>query len=176
MGPVVRGPLLHEVCYNTLMITYYTDGSAEPNPGPGGFAIIRDGQPYIIGGEPDGSPVQSTRTTNIRMEGLAILNAICDGAETGDQFKIVTDSMFWVNVLEQWAPNWERAGWVKKGGIKNLDIVKPLYQAYRGCASRLQLEWTRGHVGTELNELADQWAGKARQMKLANPIKVSELS
>ena len=23
--------------------------------------------------------------------------------------------------------------------------------------------WTRGHVGTELNELADEWANKARE-------------
>lgn len=32
-----------------LMTTYYTDGSASPNPGPGGFAVIRDLQPYIWG-------------------------------------------------------------------------------------------------------------------------------
>lgn len=158
------------------MITYYTDGSADPNPGPGGFAVIRDGKPYIIGGEPENSPVQTNHTTNIRMEGFAILNAIRDGVGSGDRFLIVTDSMFWVNVLEEWAPNWERAGWVKKGGIKNLDIVQPLYQLYRQYSDRLQLEWTRAHVGTELNEMADQWAGKARQMSLTNPVKVDELN
>lgn len=158
------------------MITYYTDGSADPNPGPGGFAVIRDGKPYIIGGEPENSPVQTNHTTNIRMEGFAILNAIRDGVESGDHFLIVTDSMFWVNVLEEWAPNWERAGWVKKGGIKNLDIVQPLYQLYRQYSDRLQLEWTRAHAGTELNEMADQWAGKARQMGLTNPVKVDKLN
>ena len=47
------------------MITYYTDGSASPNPGPGGFAVIRDLQPWILGSE-DGE------TTNIRMEGKAL--------------------------------------------------------------------------------------------------------
>jgi len=50
------------------MTTYYTDGSASPNPGPGGFAVIRDLQPYILGSE-DGD------TTNIRMEGKALIAA-----------------------------------------------------------------------------------------------------
>ena len=46
------------------MITYYTDGSASPNPGPGGFSVIRDMKPAVLGGEPSGAI-----TTNIRMEG-----------------------------------------------------------------------------------------------------------
>ena len=44
------------------MITYYTDGSASPNPGPGGFAVIRELQPRVLGSE-------EGVTTNIRMEG-----------------------------------------------------------------------------------------------------------
>ena len=59
------------------MITYYTDGSASPNPGPGGFAVIRDGAPYIVGGE------EAAITTNIRMEGLAIKAALEDAAGNG---------------------------------------------------------------------------------------------
>lgn len=57
------------------MITYYTDGSASPNPGPGGFAVIKNGTPYIIGGEPSGAV-----TTNIRMEGYVIVSALKDAA------------------------------------------------------------------------------------------------
>ena len=37
--------------YNHNMTMYYTDGSASPNPGPGGFAVIRDLQPWILGSE-----------------------------------------------------------------------------------------------------------------------------
>jgi hypothetical protein len=33
------------------MIIYYTDGSASPNPGPGGFAVIKNGAPHILGSE-----------------------------------------------------------------------------------------------------------------------------
>ncbi len=77
------------------MITYYTDGSASPNPGPGGFAVIRDKKPHIIGGEP------SRETTNIRMEGLAIKAALLDAG--GQDCHIYTDSEFCINVITKWA-------------------------------------------------------------------------
>lgn len=135
------------------MIEYYTDGSASPNPGPGGFAVIRDGQPHILGSE-DGD------TTNIRMEGLAIVAALEDAA--GAPCQIRTDSEFWINVITKWAPGWEAKGWKKKGGeIKNLDIVQKAYPLHQ--QSQAELIWVRGHVGTELNELADEWANKARE-------------
>ena len=159
-------------CYNTIMITYYTDGSASPNPGPGGFAVIRDGRPYLIGGESDDSPVNRDQTTNIRMEAMAILAAMRDA--NGEECRITTDSEFWINVLTRWAPNWQANGWRKKTGeIKNLDLVKQLYELYD--PTTIKLVWTRGHVGTELNELADKWANKAREMELTNAVKVSEL-
>lgn len=135
------------------MIDYFTDGSASPNPGPGGFAVIRDGQPHILGSE-EGT------TTNIRMEGLAIVAALEDAA--GKPCQIQTDSEFWINVITKWAPGWETKGWKKKGGeIKNLDIVQKVYPLYQN--SQAKLIWVRGHVGTELNELADEWANKARE-------------
>ena len=57
----------------------WTDGSASPNPGPGGFAVIDEesGKPVALGKEKN--------TTNIRMEGLAMISAIkyagSDGCE-----------------------------------------------------------------------------------------------
>lgn len=133
------------------MITYYTDGSASPNPGPGGYAVICDEKPVALGAEPE--------STNIRMEGKAILAALKDAA--GEHCTIYTDSEFWVNVITKWAPTWEANGWRKKGGeIKNLDIVREVYPLYR--SSHATLTWTRGHVGTKGNELADEWANKAR--------------
>ena len=113
------------------MITYYTDGSASPNPGPGGFAVIRDGWPYLIGGESNDSLVNRDQTTNIRMEATAILTAMR------------------INVLTKWAPSWAKNGWRKKSGeIKNLDLVKQLYDLYD--PTTIKLVWTRGHAGTEL--------------------------
>lgn len=135
------------------MIVYYTDGSASPNPGPGGFAVIKDGVPHILGSE-EGD------TTNIRMEGKAIIAALQDA--NGDEAQIHTDSEFWINVITKWAPGWEAKGWKKKGGeIKNLDIVQEVYPLYQ--QSNATLVWVRGHNGHELNELADEWANKARE-------------
>ena len=146
------------------MINYYTDGSASPNPGPGGFAVIKNSEPYLCGGE--------THSTNIRMEGLAIMAALTDAS--GDECEIKTDSEFWINVLTKWAPTWEKNSWHKKGGIKNLDLVRPLYDLYKN--SNTKLIWTEGHVGTELNELADEWANRARKLHVCEPILVKDIS
>ena len=135
------------------MIIYYTDGSASPNPGPGGFAVIKNGLPHILGSE-DGD------TTNIRMEGKALIAALEDA--NGAKCVIYSDSEFWINVVTKWAPGWQARGWKKKGGdIKNLDIVQPLFALYTD--SQVDLRWVRGHEGDEGNELADEWANKARE-------------
>ena len=135
------------------MTIYYTDGSASPNPGPGGFAVIKDLQPHILGSE-DGE------TTNIRMEGKALIAALEDAA--GAPCTIFTDSEFWINVVTKWAPGWQARGWMKKGGeIKNLDIVQALFALYTD--SQADLRWVRGHEGDEGNEMADEWANKARE-------------
>lgn len=137
------------------MITYYTDGSCSPNPGPGGFAVIKDMKPEILGAE--------DASTNIRMEGKALVAALKDAA--GAECEIYTDSEFWINVITKWSLGWEKNGWKKKGGeIKNLDIVMEVCPLYR--ASNATLIWVRGHVGNEGNELADQWANKAREKYL----------
>jgi len=148
------------------MIKYFTDGSASPNPGLGGFAVIKNGQAHLVGGEPSGK-----ETTNIRMEGFAIMAALTDA--NGKECEIQTDSEFWVKTLTQWAPNWEANGWKKKGGIKNLDIVQPLYNLYKNSSAKLI--WTRGHIGTELNELADEWANKARKKRIHKVTLVDKL-
>lgn len=135
------------------MTTYYTDGSASPNPGPGGFAVIKDLQPHILGSE-------EGETTNIRMEGKALIAALEDAG--GEKCIIYSDSEFWINVVTKWAPGWQARGWKKKGGdIKNLDIVQPLFALYTD--SQVDLRWVRGHEGDEGNELADEWANKARE-------------
>jgi len=135
------------------MRIFYTDGSASPNPGPGGYAVIEDGQPVALGSE-DGD------TTNIRMEGCALIAAMKLAA--GRPCEIHSDSEFWINVLTKWAPGWAAKGWRKKGGeIKNLELVQQAYELY--CAVQPKLVWVRGHVGHEQNELADKWANKARE-------------
>lgn len=138
------------------MKVLWTDGSASPNPGPGGFAVIEDGKPVVLGCEKD--------STNIRMEGKAMIAAMKYAGEEGCE--IHSDSEFWINVLTKWASGWKEKGWKKsKGEIKNLDIVQELYGLYEELMrkEKVKLVWVRGHVGTEMNELADVWANRARR-------------
>jgi ribonuclease HI len=141
------------------MITYYTDGSCSPNPGPGGFAIIKDDKPTIVGHEP--------ASTNIRMEGKALIAALIDAGDV--ECQIYSDSQFWINVITKWGLSWETNGWKKKGSpIKNLDIVQEVCTLYK--KSNARLIWVHGHEGNVNNELADVWANKAREQKLSGAV------
>jgi len=141
------------------MITYYTDGSCSPNPGPGGFAVIKNNIPELVGHEPV--------STNIRMEGKAMIAALTDAGNS--ECEIISDSQFWINVITKWAASWEADGWTKKKSeIKNLDIVQEVYELYK--QSNAKLIWVRGHEGNVNNELADVWANKAREQRLTGKV------
>lgn len=145
------------------MIIYYTDGSCSPNPGPGGFAVIKDAKPIIVGHE--------ELSTNIRMEGRALIAALTDA--NCQECQIYTDSEFWVNAITKWGKAWEANGWKKKGGdIKNVELVKEACDLY--AKSKAELVWVRGHVGNISNELADVWANKAREDKLDGTVAAND--
>ena len=113
-------------------------------------------KPAILGGE--------DHTTNIRMEGLAIIAALKDA--NGAECEIYSDSEFWIKVITIWSLPWEKNGWKKKGGeIKNLDIVTVICPLYK--ASKAKLVWVRGHNNDPGNELADHWANEARHQHAA---------
>lgn len=144
------------------MLSYYTDGSCSPNPGPGGFSVIQ------VTTKDDGPHMEPVRlgydknSTNIRMEGMALIAALEHADEK--ECEIYTDSEFWINVITKWSLAWEANGWQKKGGIKNLDIVQEVCPLYR--KSKAKLTWVRGHNNDPGNEMADEWANKARLERL----------
>jgi ribonuclease HI len=141
-----------EKCAKTEeVLNYHTDGSCTPNPGPAGFSIILNMKPVVLGSEP--------YSTNIRMEGCAIISAMTHAQKR--KCTIYTDSKFWVDVVYSWAANWEKNNWKKpKGEIKNLDLVKKIYFLHK--QSNAQLVWVKGHAANEGNILADKWANIAR--------------
>lgn len=76
--------------------------------------------------------ITEARPTNIRAEGLALVQAlkiakICSGIKV----KIFTDSMFWIDMLKNYIPNWvaNKIAFVQK---KNSDIVTSIWDAYCG--------------------------------------------
>lgn len=131
----------------------FTDGGARPNPGPGGWGVV-----YVEGGQivkqeyghdPD--------TTNNRMELTAL---ICAYRMAGDEqaIDIYSDSELCVNTITKWAPAWERRGWKRKDGpVKNLDLVKELYELHT-ARPRVNLRWIESHNGWLWNEYADSLA------------------
>jgi len=138
----------------------FTDGAAEPNPGPGGWGTV-----YVIGDrvlqERWGN---EPHTTNNRME-LTALIAGCALVPRGTSAVLYTDSQLCVNTVTQWAAGWKLRGWRRKGGeIKNLELVQELYEILQG-RPELQLRWIAAHSGHRWNEYADSLATAYRRSK-----------
>lgn len=128
----------------------FTDGSADPNPGPGGWGAVYVRDDQIIaeahGHEPD--------TTNNRME-LTALIAGFDLVPDGEAATVYSDSNYCVKMINEWAAGWARNGWRRKAGpVKNLDLVKALYERAQ-ARPELELRWIKAHDGSRWNEYAD---------------------
>ena len=131
----------------------FTDGSSIPNPGPGGWgaAYVQDG---TIVAERHG---HEPRTTNNRMELRALQEAL-ELVPPGTPARIHTDSNLAVRTITEWAAGWAKRGWVRKTGpVENLDLVRPLYEAFN-ARPELELVWIKAHAGNRWNEYADSLA------------------
>jgi ribonuclease HI len=128
----------------------FTDGSAHPNPGPGGWGAV-----YVVAGEVVASDHgQSPQTTNNRMELTALIHGF-DLVPPGTSATVYTDSKLCVDTITKWAPGWERNNWKRKSGpVQNLDLVKTLY-AKAKARPELRLQWIAAHNGARWNEYAD---------------------
>jgi ribonuclease HI len=139
----------------------FTDGAAEPNPGPGGWGAV-----YVVGGEiADERHGHEPHTTNNRME-LSALIAGCRMVPKDRSAIIHTDSDLCVKSITIWAKDWEARGWKKKdknaGEIKNLDLVQELFRLYYDHGG-LRLQWIKAHAGNRWNEYADSLATSYRR-------------
>lgn len=144
----------------------YTDGSASPNPGPGGWSVTTVDTVLAVG--------HADHASNNVMEGMAVLAAFewlkgWTGRSHQAPAIIHTDSRLWVNIVMEWAPGWAMNGWRKADGKvpANLALVQSVYRA-SAASPGTRLRWVRGHAGIPGNELADEWAEKARVQRLGN--------
>ncbi|TFF39314.1 ribonuclease HI [Mucilaginibacter psychrotolerans] len=138
------------------MIEIYTDGSSSGNPGPGGYGVIlRSGQHYkeLSGG--------FRKTTNNRMELLAVITGLEAIKAPNQQVTIYSDSKYVIDSIEK---RWLQ-GWVAKGfaGKKNKD----LWLRYLAISKMHQIKfvWVRGHNGHPENERCDVLAVAAGKQK-----------
>ncbi|MFT4295343.1 MAG: ribonuclease HI family protein [Micropruina sp.] len=129
------------------------DGSALGNPGPAGWAWYIDPDRWASGGWPHG--------TNNMGELTAVLDLLRQTAGVDDDLLVYCDSMYVINSLTKWMPNWKRKGWRKGDGkpVLNVEIMKELDAALAG--RRVRFEWVKGHAGHPLNEEADRLANAA---------------
>lgn len=135
----------------------FTDGSAVPNPGEGGWGAV-----YVIDGEVMAeSSGYGGQTTNNRMELTALIQAV-DLVPVGTATDVYSDSNLAVRTINEWAAGWEKRGWKRKSGaVENLDLVKAAYAAYK-ARPELSLRWIKAHVGFTWNEYADALANRGR--------------
>jgi ribonuclease HI len=144
------------------MITMYTDGAAQGNPGRGGYGVVLKYKQHRK------ELSQGYRlTTNNRMELLAVIVGLEAIKEPGYEVTIYSDSRYVVDAVEKkWL--W---GWVKKGfaKVKNPDLWQRLLKVYP--KHKVRFVWVKGHAGNPENERCDQLAVQAasnRQLLLVD--------
>ena len=139
-------------------VIIYTDGAASGNPGPGGYGIV------MISGRHRKELSQGyKRTTNNRMELLAVIVALEQLRYDNTRVKVYTDSKYVCEAVNQgWLFEWERKRFKKK---KNQDLWIRFLKAFR--KHNVKFEWIKGHDNIPENERCDRLAVEAsRQEKL----------
>lgn len=126
----------------------YTDGSSRGNPGPGGYGIVMEwvGKPYM-----KEFSQGYKKTTNNRMELLAVIVALEQLKKEGMQVMVFTDSKYVVDAVEKgWVFGWEKKGFKDK---KNPDLWKRFLKIYR--KHKVGFQWIKGHNNHKQNERCD---------------------
>lgn len=136
------------------MISLYTDGAAQGNPGPGGYGAI-----LKFGSHSKELSQGYRHTTNNRMELLAVIAGLEAIKKLGMPVTVYSDSKYVVEAVKQgWLWGWEKKDFKNK---KNPDLWKryiPLHKKYKP-----EFVWIKGHAGHAENERCDQLAVSAAE-------------
>ncbi len=139
-----------------MKLEIYTDGSSRGNPGPGGYGTI------LKFGQQEKELAEGFRkTTNNRMELLAVIKGLEALTKEGLHVDIYSDSKYVVDAVEQ---KWV-FGWVKKEfkGKKNADLWKQYLKA--ASKHKVKFHWVKGHNDHPYNERCDVLATDAADGK-----------
>ena len=139
-----------------MKIKIYTDGACSGNPGPGGYGAVllfKNHRKEIFGG--------FRKTTNNRMELLAVTLSLEAIKTSGIPIVLYSDSSYVVNAVEKgWLFDWENKAFKK---IKNPDLWKRFLVVFRKHS--VSFVWVKGHDGNVENERCDKLAVLAYQKK-----------
>ena len=142
-------------------IIVYTDGSSRGNPGPGGYGIVMQ--------EVDTNYKKEfskgfKKTTNNRMELLAVIIALEKLKNPNQKVHIYTDSKYVSDSVEKkWVFNWERKAFKNK---KNPDLWIRFLSVYK--KHKVSFFWIKGHNNNLLNERCDYLAVEASKQPNLN--------
>jgi ribonuclease HI len=134
-------------------LVIYTDGASRGNPGPGGYGVILqwgDRKKELSAGY--------RRTTNNRMELMAVIAALEALNREGLKITIYSDSQYVVKaVMEGWLKNWIATNF--RGGKKNRDLWMRFHELAK--KHNLRFVWVKGHAENPFNNRCDQLATAA---------------
>ena len=137
-------------------ILIYTDGSSRGNPGPGGFGAI-----LMWAGKTKEIHEAYRKTTNNRMELLAVIVGLEKLKNPKTKVLVVSDSKYVVDAVEKrWVFQWEKINFKAK---KNPDLWMRFLKVYR--KHQVDFQWVKGHNNHPQNERCDELAVMASQQE-----------
>jgi ribonuclease HI len=138
------------------LVTIYTDGSSQGNPGPGGYGVVLKYQ-----GHRKELSAGFQWTTNNRMELLAVIVGLEALKNKELEVTILSDSKYIIEAVQK---GW-LLSWLKKDfqGKKNADLWKRFWKVYQ--QHRVSFCWVKGHAGDTENERCDQLAVQSARQK-----------
>lgn len=137
-----------------MKVNIYTDGACKGNPGKGGYGIIMEwvGKPYV-----KEFSRGFRKTTNNRMELLAVIVALEQLKKDGLETDIYSDSKYVVDAVNKgWVFGWQKKGFQ---GKKNPDLWRRFLKVYK--KHKVRFHWIKGHNEHPQNERCDALAVKA---------------
>ena len=136
------------------MVTIYTDGASRGNPGPGGYGTVllyKQHRKELSEG--------FRKTTNNRMELLAVIKGLEALTKTGLDVLVYSDSKYVVDAVEKgWLWNWQKKNY--KGKL-NSDLWERFIPVFK--RQKVRFQWVKGHAGNPENERCDQLAVAAAE-------------
>lgn len=137
-------------------MSIFIDGSAHPNPGPGGFGVVElDDNNKIIFCHQE----QFEKTTNNEMELAAATYALLRFGQRSAVETVYSDSAYAINTLTNWKNSWKLNNWLKSDNKipENLTLIQN-YDIIEEKGYKIELRKIKGHTNILGNILADALA------------------
>lgn len=153
---------------NPEAVHIFTDGSCSRADGSGGWGAVllfRGHKRRAHGGWPEDCKIGGMELTGI-LEGLGMVK------DWTRKVIVYTDSQYAANALSVWWQGWARNDWYTATGaeVANKEVIQAILALIRHRV--VAFKWIKGHVSkksskrtiaNDLNDEADELAGKARR-------------